>query len=385
MKNITLLFACLLPLASQSPTPKSFVGTVTGFRPERAEIEIKPDTGDAVLARVTPDTVAQQVAAGERDLNKAAPLKATDLARGDRVLVTLAPGSTDIRRIVVMTATDIAKRNDADRAEWQRRGIAGVVSAKSGKQITVKTTATNGVGEAVVALTERTTFKHYAPDSVKFSDARPSSIAEVNVGDQMRARGEKSEDGMKVTAEEVVFGTFLVKAGSLVAVDKESREIEIKELGTNKPLKVKLTADSQLKQMPGMPMMMGAPARGGIPAGTPPSGGPPGPGGPPPMGRGGMPGGFDVNQMLDRMPAATLDSIALGSTVVVSSTKGAKGDQLTAILVIANADMLIQMASMANGGRGRDGAPGMGSQGMGPMMGGDLGGLAGLGLGGIIP
>ena len=212
-----------------------------------------------------------------------------------------------------------------------------------------------------------------------------SSIAEVNVGDQMRARGEKSEDGMKVTAEEVVFGTFLVKAGSLVAVDKESREIEIKELGTNKPLKVKLTADSQLKQMPGMPMMMGAPARGGIPAGTPPSGGPPGPGGPPPMGRGGMPGGFDVNQMLDRMPAATLDSIALGSTVVVSSTKGAKGDQLTAILVIANADMLIQMASMANGGRGRDGAPGMGSQGMGPMMGGDLGGLAGLGLGGIIP
>jgi hypothetical protein len=384
MKNIALLFACLLPLAAQFPTPRSFVGTVTGFRAERAEIEIKPDTGDAVLARVTPDTVAQQVAPGERDLTKTSPMKVTDLARGDRVLVTLAPGSTDIRRIVVMTATDIAKRNEADRAEWQRRGIAGVVSAKSGKQITVKTTV-NGAGEAVVTLTERTTFKRYAPDSVKFSDARPSSIAEVNVGDQMRARGEKSEDGMKVTAEEVVFGTFLVKAGSLVAVDKESGEMEIKELGTNKPLKVKLTADSQLKQMPAMPMMMGAPARGGMPAGAPPSGGPPGPGGPPPMGRGGMPGGFDVNQMLDRMPAATLDSIAPGSTIVVSSTKGAKGDQLTAILVIANADMLIQMASMANGGRGRDGAPGMGNQGMGPMMGGDLGGLSGLGLGGIIP
>ena len=383
MKQIAVLLACLLPLAAQSPPSKSFVGTVAGFRPEKSEIEIQPDTGEVVVARVTGDTVAQQVVPGERDLNKAAPMRVTDLAKGDRVLVTLEPGSANLRRIIAMTATDIARRNEADRADWQKRGVAGIVSAKTGKQITLKMPAANGTGEAVVTLTDRTTFKRYAPDSVKFSEARLSAVADVNIGDQMRVRGEKSEDGAKVTAEEVVFGTFLVKAGSIVSVDREAREINIQELGTNKTLKIKLTADSQLKQMTGMPMMMGAPPRGGMPAGAPPPGGPPGPGGFPPMGRGGMPGGFDVNQMLERMPVATLDAIEPGSKVVVSSTRGAKADQLTAILVIANADMLLQMASMTSASR--DGAPAMGYQSMGPMMGGDFGGLSGLGLGGIIP
>jgi hypothetical protein len=382
MKQIAVLFAFLLPLGAQ-PSQKSFVGTVAGFRPERAEIELKPDSGDVVIARLTSDTVAQQIAPSERDLSKATSMRASDLSSGDRVLVTLEADSADIRRIVVMTATDIAKRNETDRVDWQRRGTVGVVSAKSGKQITLKTAAMNGMDEAVITLTDRTTFKRYAPDSVKFSDAGPSTLAEVNVGDQMRARGPKSDDGIRLTAEEVVFGTFLVKAGSLIAVDREAREMNIKELGTNKPLKVRLTTDSQLKQMPSMPMLMGGgPDRSGKPAGTPPSGGRPGSAGPQPMGRGGMPGGFDINQMLERMPAATLDSITPGSTVVVSSTKGVKSDQMTAILVIANADMLIQMASMTSSSRGRDGAPGMDN---GPTMGGDLGGLAGLGLGAIIP
>jgi len=82
------------------------------------------------------------------------------------------------------------------------------------------------------------------------------------------AKGAKT--GSKVTAEEVVFGRFRVKAGSIIAVDREAKELRIKELGTNKPLTVKLTADSQLKQIPGMPMMTGGSARGGIPAGSPP-------------------------------------------------------------------------------------------------------------------
>ena len=65
---------------------------------------------------------------------------------------------------------------------------------------------------------------------------------------------------------------------------------------------------------------------------------------------GGPPGGFDINQMLERMPAAKLEDLKPGSTVVVSSTKPARSNQLTAIMVLANADMLIQMASMVSGG-----------------------------------
>jgi hypothetical protein len=204
------------------------------------------------------------------------------------------------------------------------------------------------------------------------------------VGDQLRARGEKSEDGLKVTAEEVVFGTFLVKAGTISAVHPESREFTIKELGSNKPFMVVLREDSQLKQMPAFPAgMMGGGARVGTPQGTPPGAGGR-VGSPQAAGRGGMmggpPGGFDINQMLERMPAAKLEDLRLGSTVVISSTKGAKNDQLTAIVVLSNADMLIEMASMMSGSN--RGAMGMGI-GMGGMTGGDLSGL-GLGLSGIM-
>ncbi|HXK07782.1 MAG TPA: hypothetical protein VMS37_35640 [Verrucomicrobiae bacterium] len=363
-------------LALQAQGTRSFVGTVAGFRPESAAIEIRPDAGDPVVAKVTPDTIAQKIAPGEKDLKKAEALNITDIAKGDRVLVTLEPDSPNLRRIVVMSAADIARRNDADRLDWQKRGLAGIVASKSGTQITLKTRTMTGEVESVVTVTGDTVFRRYAPDSVRFSDARASKLAEVGVGDQLRARGQKSEDGLKVAAEEIVFGTFLVKAGSISAIDAAGRQLNVKELGTNKTLTVKLTADSQVKQMPAMPpMMMGGDGRAGMPGG-----------GFPPGGRGGSPGGFDINQMIERMPASTLEDLKPGATVVVASTKGAKADQLTAILVLSNADMLIRMASAGNGAnRGGMAAGGMNGPGMGGMMGGDAGGLSGLGLGGIIP
>jgi len=104
-------------------------------------------------------------------------------------------------------------------------------------------------------------------------------------------------------------------------------------------------------------------------------------------GRGGFPA-FDLNQMLERMPASKLEDLKPGATVIVSSTKGAKSDQLTAIMVLGNADMLIRMAAMMSGaGRGGMqagmGAMGMG-QGMGGMTTGDSSGLGNLGLSGIL-
>ena len=384
---IAIVLGTLLPLAAQVSTQRSLVGTVVAFRPEVAEIEIRPDMGDLVAVRLTADTIAQKIAPGERDLKKAESIKVADLSIGDRVLVTLEPDAPSIRRIVVMTATDIARRKDADRLDWQKRGVAGIVASRNANQITVKTRTMTGEVEAVVTIADHTTFKRYAPDSVKFSDAKASKPAEVSVGDQLRARGQKSDDGLHVAADEVVFGTFLVKAGSISAINPEAKQLTVKELGTNRLLTVTLTGDSQLKEMPNFAGMMGGASRGGMPAGGPPPGaGLAGSSGPPAGGRGGMPGGgVDINQMLERMPAVKMEDLKPGTTVVVSSTKGAKSDQLTAILVVSNADMLIQMASMTGGNRGGAASGGMNGPGMGGgMMGGDAGGLGGL-LGGIVP
>src|ERR1700733_4053987 len=160
VKPVAILLGILLPLAVHAQSAKSFVGTVSGFRPESAQVEVKPDTGDMVLATLTADTLAQKIAPGEKDLKKAEAIEVTDLAKGDRVLVTLEPDSQRIRRIVVMSASDIAHRNDADRLDWQKRGVAGIVSARNGNQITLKNKSlAGGEVETVVTVGDATVIK----------------------------------------------------------------------------------------------------------------------------------------------------------------------------------------------------------------------------------
>jgi hypothetical protein len=349
--SLAILVSGTLPALTQNNSVKSFVGTVMAFKPEAGDLEIKPDNAPLVLLKLSEKALALRVAPGEKDLKKAEAIKITDLAVGDRVLVTLDPSTTDVRRVIVMSSTDIAKRNEMDRQDWAKRGISGIVAAKNGSQITVSIRSIQGPVPATVTVDERTSFKRYAPDSVKFEDAKPSTLDEISVGDQLRARGQKSEDGLKVVAGEVVFGTFVTKAGSVTSVNTQANEITVKELGTGKSLIIKLTADSQLKKMPNFGGMM--------PGGSPPgfssggenrSAGGSSAAGVPRTGVGGPSGSRDLSQMLERMPAATIDELKPGETIVVSSTKGAQIDQITAIMLVANADMLIRMASQQSGG-----------------------------------
>jgi hypothetical protein len=379
--------ALLWSPTTRAQTPaRSMVGTVSAFKAETSEIEIKADSGTAVAFKVTADTVAQRVAPGVTDLKQAQTMQITEVQLGDRVLATPEPGTNNLRRIVVMSVTDIEKHNSADKADWSKRGLSGVVASKSGNEITLRIRTMGGEQHAVVTVTEKTTFKRYAPDSVKFADARNSKLAEVGVGDQLRARGQKSEDGMKVTADDVVFGTFVTRAGSITAINHETREIAVKDLQSNKPLTIHLTPDSQMKKMPDFAAMMGGMRGGMTPGSGMPGGGMPGRGA---MPGGGMPGrgpmgGMDINAMLERMPQAKLEDLKPGEMIVVSSTKGAKNDQVTAIMMLANADFLLQMVAAQSGGGATRGG-GM-SGGLGGMMGGGgMDALSGMGLGGIMP
>jgi hypothetical protein len=375
--KVTALGVVLIAFAlAQSAPPKFIVGTVSGFKAETAEMEVKPDQGDTVSLKVTAATQALRVPPGEKDLKKAEPIQVTDVAAGDRVLVNLMPAAFEARRIVVMSSSDIGKRNAADSADWTRRGIAGIVAAKNGNEITLRKRSFQGEIKLTVTVNDKTSYKRYAPDSVKFADAKISGLADISVGDQLRARGQKSDDGLKVGADEIVFGTFLTKAGPITAVNVEAKEITISDLTTHQPLVIKLTGDSQLKRMPDF---------AGMPGGGAPGGGPPG--GAMMHAPGGMAGGPpDMAQMLEHMPPAKMEDLKAGDTIIVSSTKGASSGQVTAIMLVANAGMLVRMATMQSGGGGaaaaaagaRGGAGmggGMGGMGMGGMGGGGFGGL----------
>ena len=372
LRIILLLAACV----AAAQNVKSFVGTIANVKSGTSEFEVRPDNGEPVVVKVTGDTLVQRIAPGEKDLKKAEPIRATEISAGDRVLVSLETGAAAARRIIVMSASDIEKRNQADQQDWTNRGVAGVVTKKAGNEVTLAIKSPSADKNATVTITEKTTYRRYAPDSVKFADAQSSILSDIQVGDQLRARGQKSPDGLTVTADDVVFGTFLTKAGSVVSIDPEGKEIRITELGTAKPILVKLTQDTQVKAMPDFPGAFGGAA--------PPGGrGPEGRGGPPGF-AGGPP---DQSQMINTLPPATINAVKVGQSIVISSTKGAKPEEVTAILIVANAQMLIQMATAVPGGRGPQDAQAANQAGPGlspgPMSG--MGNGLGFDLSGMLP
>jgi hypothetical protein len=356
------LLAAAAGLLGQNAS-RTLLGTVTAFKAEALAIDIRLDNQQVTTVKVGADTIVQRVAPGEKDLRKAAAIKITDVALGDRVLVSLVGGMDEARRIIVMAADDITKQREAERLNWQQHGLAGVVFEIKGSQITLKSRSFMGDSYSVVTVSPETTFRRYKPDSVKFADAVVSKLSEVKTGDQLRARGAKSEDGKKVAANEIVFGSFLTKAGTITAIDAAGGTLTIKDVENNKPLTVKVTADAQMKKMPEMPAMAGGMGRGG--QGGMARGGPGGAGGPP-----------DIAQMLERFPAVALADLKTGESIIVSATRGASAKEITAIMLVANAQRLIEMATAQSNNRGGLSIGGGGGMGMGNAGGGlDLMGI----------
>jgi hypothetical protein len=372
-----LFFAFTLAAFGQ---PKSVIGTITAIDAVKGELTVKTDPGESFEVKAAVDLPVKQIQPGERDLAKAQVVALAGLANGDRVLVrgALTERTVVADSLVVISARDIKKRDDQERMEWMRRGLVGVVDAIDAAkgEVTIKTSSMAGPKPVTVVVSDKTAYKRYAPDSIKFADAKDATLRDLKKGDQLRVLGEKNEDASRITAERAVFGSFRTVAGTVTAVDAATGEIRIKDLQSGKALLVKIKPDSQVKKMPNFGGMMGGGPGPGGPGGGAPGGGqrPPGmPGGGPGMGGPGMgggmrPGGGDMAMMLERMPPAKVEEIKVGESIVVSSTVGAKAEEITAITLLANADMIIAMAQRqgAAAGSAADGGISLGG-GMGGM------------------
>jgi len=358
----TWLIAALLAgpaPATQTPGPAaprkadSLVGEVETLDLSSRKLTVRTEAGALVDVRSDEKTVFLKARPGSSTLNDAAPARLEEIAVGDRVLARgrLADdkGSFAARQVVVMTRGDIAAKQDAERAEWRRRGILGVVSAVDPAKgaITLQARRLGGMQPIVIAAARPgVRFRRYAADSVKFSDARPSALADVRVGDQLRALGERSDDETRFVPEQIVFGTFRTVSGTVAQIDPAAGELTVRDEESGKPVRVAVGADARLRRIaPEMGVRLsrwreGAGAGGGRPGGGPPGGGPPGggpPGGGPP---GGGPPGGGPEDLLERLPATTLAELKPGDRVLVSSTKGSDPTRLNAIALVAGLEAL---------------------------------------------
>jgi len=171
---------------------------------------------------------------------------------GDRILVggKLSDDNLSLSAstIVVMKSSDLAARHEQERQDWQKRGVDGLVKSVDPAAGTVTITVRNK--PLVIQSSSSTVIRRYSPDSVKFDDAKPSKLAEIHPGDQVRARGDRGADGTQLTAEEVVSGSFRNIAGTVDSVDASSSTLSVHDLLSNKNALIKITADSQLRQLP---------------------------------------------------------------------------------------------------------------------------------------
>ena len=334
-------------------TPNGVIGEVKVIDNSAKQLIVKTDAGSLVTVVLADSTSYKRLPPGEKTLDKATTITFADLGEGDRVFargkVADDKKSVPARALVVMSKADIAKKQEAERAEWKKRGVLGIITAlkPETKEITISSRTMAGPQSLIIPVTDRVEVRRYAPDSIKFADAKTANFDELKVGDQLRALGERSTDGSAFTAEKVVTGSFKTVAGVITAVDAATGEVKINDMQTKQPLTIVVKQDAVLRKFPaemgGGMMMMGRPGGGGAPGQTTGAGPGAGPGG----GQGGGPGGggmrMNIQDMLERLPTISIADVKVGDTIIVSSTKGADPMRLTAISLISGADTLLNM------------------------------------------
>ena len=312
--------------------------------------------GVTATATLSDDTKFLQLPPGSTDLKAATPSSLADVSVGDRVLVTGTAGDTPTAltaaRVILMKSSDIASRNATQQADWQRRGSGGLVKSVEGSDLTM----TSGARAITISTTPQTIFRRYAEDSISFADAKPGALAQIQTGDQISVRGNKSADGASIAAEEIVTGTFENLSGIISATDPGAGTITLKDLTTKKTVTVAVTTKSDLRKL--TPEAGARFAGGGAgssaagasarPAGA--QGGETAGGGRTYGGGAGSPGGagsgrprnagLDLSRMLSHLPTQTVADLHSGQAVMIVAS-ATPGGAPTAVTLLSGVEQIL--------------------------------------------
>jgi len=357
------------------------IGTIKTI--DGSAITLTPESGPDVAVTVADNARLLRLNPGEKDLKNATPIQLQDLKVGDKIRVRghAAGEGINALEVLVITSSAVDAVRDQVRQDWQKRGVSGLVDAvdSSAGTVTIDIPSLMSKRTLVIHTTKNTVIYRYAPDSAKPEDARRTTLADVHIGDQLRARGDRSADGSEVTAEEIYTGVFPRLAGTIKSIDASSGTFSVQDLGTRKTIQLKVASDSQLHKLPPemaqrMAYMLKAAKGGGIPgmpgggqnSGSTRAGGTSPPtGGAPPAGNAGMPaagqpgsgpgagfrrpgGGFDIQRMLDQTPAVTLGDLHKGDAVAVLATEGSPSGASTVVKLFSGVEPILEAAPSAS-------------------------------------
>lgn len=325
---------------AQTPTPTtlSVLGQVESVDAAARTLKLKVEDGASLTVALAEKGTVMKVAPGEKSLQNAVPIGFDGIVAGDRVLVRGGARNEGriegALRVVVMAQSDLAARNESEQRAWRERGVSGtVISADPGNgefilQAANRAAPAAGAAAAPVTLVvdaKKATLHRYADTSVKFEDAKPAGIADMAAADQVRVLGARSEDGKRIAAERVVFGSFKTMALAIEKIDAATGQMSVKDLQSNQKFTISLVPGASIRKIPAeMAAMFGGGGRpggagmgggmGAAPGGARPEGARgQNPSTPPAMGMGGRPaggsgprGGRGMDDLVERMPVITL-------------------------------------------------------------------------------
>lgn len=335
---------------AQAATPTRVVGSVTAVGSD--SLTLKPDNGAPVTIAVADDARILETQPGAKTLAGATKIPLSGIAVGDRVLAAVGPGasagSLTAKMLICMKQSAIAERQQAEEAAWKREGVAGLV--KSVDAATGTIVIASGPKTITVNTTSATTFRRYSADSIKFADTTASTIAGIQAGDQLRARGPHAPGATELTADAVVSGTFRNIAATVLATDAAANTVTVRDLKTKKPVVIHINADSQLHRLPdAMAKELAARFKKG--GGENAKASWTGPKGGAANGAwqkgGGAQASDNLSQMLSQTPVIQIADLHKGEAVMIVATEGT-AEAATAVALVAGVEPILRASPSAS-------------------------------------
>ena len=362
---VFIAFAALVLSSAQAQAPSATraLGTVKSVGAN--SIVLTADAGAEVTANVDANTKILRISPGEKDLKNAETISFSDLQVGDRLLIrgssSDAGKTLQAASVIAMKQADIARKNAREREAWQRNGAGGLVKSidPAAGAIVIATNASGPNRDVTIHVTPKTILRRYAPDSVKFDDAKPAPLTDIKPGDQLRARGTRNPEGTELAADEIVSGSFRNVSGTIVSVDPAG-VLTVHDLATKQDVQVHVTPQTQMRKLP-LPLAQRIAVRlkGESPAngsqGAPQHAGPPNraetPSGDANAANGSArASGGDFQQIISRLPASSLSGIQKGEAVMLVATAGSQPAGVTAITLLSGVEPILE----ASPKRGQD-------------------------------
>ena len=335
------LLACCLVLRAQagSATQASSqsgrsIGLVVAIDATTKRITLKTDAGSEIGIEFQDATRFLRVAPGSQDLSGAIRITLSDVSAGDRILVrgrsSDEANSFVADTIIVMSKADLTKKHEAERADWEKRGIGGVITAvdPASREVTIRVGDLKSSKSVVLQLPSGVKLRRYSPDSIRFSDARAIRLEDLRIGDQVKARGTRSNDGTRFNVEELVSGSFRDFAATIVSVDAQRGTMQVMDLAAKNRVEARVLPASLLRRLSPAIVQILTGRIAGTSGGSKESN-----------------NGRDLQSMLEASPPLSLAELKVGDAVVISGTNSDDAGKLTAITVLAGVEPLLKPSS----------------------------------------